>query len=124
MDTKTFETLQAGDKIQYRGETYEILFTEHAYDYSQKPARQYTWKVHFDNGTNAQIDDDIRGLEPVIVLEPESIKAPVIVLDSDEVVHFGGKAEDTERIASKVGNILMDLGYWDVLKQVIEELED
>lgn len=47
----------------------------------------------------------------------------VIVLDPVEVEKFGGNAEDTERIASKVGDALMELGYWDVLKQVIEELE-
>ena len=70
MTEEEFRTIQVGDVLTYREQELKVIQVERFTDYSKWDAVKgegetsiYTWKCHFDNGTNAQINDDIRGLQ-------------------------------------------------------------
>lgn len=65
MTEQEFHTLKIGDVLLYRGDRFVIIDTERTYDYSTTPPQDIVWKVHFSNGLNAQVNDNISGLRKV-----------------------------------------------------------
>lgn len=59
MTEEEFRKIKVGDVLTYRGMEFEVIHTERFTDFERKPPEVCTWKCHFDNGTNAQINDDI-----------------------------------------------------------------
>jgi hypothetical protein len=47
---------------------------------------------------------------------------PIIWLADTEIEEYGGDPEYSGEIAAKVAGALMELGYWDILKSVIQEI--
>jgi hypothetical protein len=45
---------------------------------------------------------------------------PVLRLAQSELEAMGGEGLDLKLVAKQVGNALIELGYWDVVKAVIE----
>jgi hypothetical protein len=48
---------------------------------------------------------------------------PVIRLAQSELEAIGGLGLDLEAVAKKVGNAFIEMGYWDVLKAVVQEMK-
>ena len=63
MTEQEFKNLEIGNTLSYQYREATINYIEYDYDYSTSPPTRHPWKVHLDNGTNLQINDDIRFVE-------------------------------------------------------------